>query len=354
MYRTSAAGYAALSETLRNRCVTYLEFDTDQFMPPRKRYSPPGFPGAEMVLWLPYGDAATMRIMLSFPSETEMIVGAYKLVEVIKAAFLSTAAVYGYVSAGATDISADWRNVYGGDEYEIPPRVIRWPAVQRFARGTFWANALGDVICKRLGGQEHVLADAPTSIRQPLGSGVWLQTTLAPPAPKPNIAKLAQYLTPVFDWGEEDMRRTPGPAIPETEPRGLLWWPPLVGDFPESGLKVPAVERLRDIPFRELEDALYDYLCVINIHLATSPTEEQRESVITALIRWYLSVETGGAQWRIFRDIRELVLNGTVIRWTAEIKTHELDDVFRILREELAHVENIEITEVVIGEEIIG
>lgn len=70
-------------------------------------------------------------------------------------------------------------------------------------------------------------------------------------------------------------------------------------------------------------------------------------------MQWYDGVEHDGGM-RVFRDVRDLVINGTVIRWAAETYGMDLESVLEGLRAELASVDDIDVLEVVVGTEIVG
>jgi hypothetical protein len=352
IYRTTVEGLAALADALRNRCILYLEFDTDQFTPSGERYSVVATPSAEMVLRLPLSDAATIDITLGFSDRSDMLSTVHDLVECIRASFISTAAVYGCVFSATVSLSPDGSFVYDTEARDLLPRTVRWPDVRRFARGVFWGNALGEEICERLGGREGVIADAPVRIRHSLGSGGWLQVSSNPPASKTDIDNLARYLAPVLDWKEDDSQTSIPQGVADPEPRGVIPWILLLNRAAIEPA-IPTITKLLDIPIQRLEDNREGGLLVINIHLAEIPTTAQRESIIIALMQWYDGVEHDGGM-RVFRDVRDLVINGTVIRWAAETYGMDLESVLEGLRAELASVDDIDVLEVVVGTEIVG
>src|SRR5207253_7887320 len=106
----------------------------------------------------------------------------------------------------------------------------------------------------RLGGQEAVLREAPAPLKRPLGEGVWLQLSSAPPADPAALARLGEYLGPLLAWTFAELRAVnaawdvahPAPAAPVPPPE-----PPVPAALTAEADDAPAKSG-RAVPVRRL------------------------------------------------------------------------------------------------------
>lgn len=220
--------------------------------------------------------------------------------------------------------------------------LLHWPAITRYVRGAFWSNGLGPDLCARLGGQAQVLRDAPVFCAEPLGKGVWLQTSEVFPASQETLDQLARFLAPLLDWTKNDI-------LPYFSQIGAALIPQEItaetDEFEDALHPMVAVRWL---------DTSYESDVSINIYVASSPTLEQRVSIQALLSRWYAVGFNGGFGGSGFHSITDASFGGPVIRCSIDLGKVDALLAFDSLRKRLAALPNIEVREVVLGTEVVG
>lgn len=114
----------------------------------------------------------------------------------MKSLFTDLEAAAGFISTSADSAIRT--------QYEIKENVltpVRWSEMNRYFRGVFWGNALGNSLCTYLGGNERVLEQAPVSIKESLANGAWLQSSDTLYPSKQSISQLEAFLKPILRFG---------------------------------------------------------------------------------------------------------------------------------------------------------
>ncbi|MGI8856678.1 MAG: hypothetical protein ACR2JW_13090 [Thermomicrobiales bacterium] len=256
----------------------------------------------------------------------------------------ATAAFVSSKSEDGREGDDPWRTAY---ERICPFRGDR-DDIRRFARGAFWLTALNADLCAFLGGQERVLRDAPVFRAESVGEGVCLQLSPDPLLTADAVSQLLSYLNPLL--AQSIRSQPPAPIeVPATHS----------GIFPERVLPyVPIARTPGDtVPMEVLENQhIRDDLMDIrfNIHLGEGTTREHRTFVSEMVRVWLDDAQYGFFGGLRFRNPSNPSINGSVVRWQAEIAAPSFLSAIEELRERLAVIPDVNVVKLVLGTETVG
>lgn len=192
-YRTTASGRGKLSEAIREKCVGQvrggLEIVSSDFE-------------CSIDLFGIGDDRLANGVGIRTRSDV------FNVVNFIKKWFVDLGCVSAWVSRDYPE--GDLPRITGYEYRHRPHRLAPlWHNYNLYTRGAFWGNALGEELCERLGGRRFVLENAPVEHREPLGEGVWLQTSQHLPSTSSQLADLESFLAVLLDWrAAQNLRET--------------------------------------------------------------------------------------------------------------------------------------------------
>lgn len=362
-YRDTERGRNALRDSLAHSNISQIAIHSGTWS------DPPGHGYATIMLGVTAPVATASQISLSIlPNSHDPIPAPVEAcIDLIQRWFVPLgggAAGFSHAACG----TGNEGKLYQTQREREHGKLQTWDAIRCYVRGTFWGTALGPDHCERLGGQERVLREAPTSIVQPLGDGVWLQLSEKPPAEIHAVERLAEYLAPLQQWTVKDatIYRRHNVPVPQPHPHRSLPRASHILSLPR-----PAVdEEVTAIRMTILEKPLQGGRIGINVHLRVPPTTAQLSELMATVEEWYqMHVCAGHEQfWPYGYFLDGPTVAGTIARWNASgVRTfgrlidwhkpawhRELMQTVQTLSERLAALTNVDVIQLVIGTETIG
>jgi hypothetical protein len=378
-YRPTARGRALLAEALAARRVDQIILATPAHPPSEGAHDDAS---ASLLPWAAHRHPDTaVQVHLGIrPAQREALrTTAVEVTDFVTKWFVLFRAAAAFVSVSGYhgDRLIDDSPMVTGFERE-PNRAIvwGWAEVCRYARGAFWGMGLGPDLCARLGGAERVLRQAPVAITRPLGKGVWLQTSEAPPAEPDDLERLAEFLVPLLDWSVSDLQALRATAQAEWRARTPLAATLEAASLQRSGNDAAmtphphmaqAAERAptatgsahggpRTVPIRGLREAEVD--AAVNIHLAAPPTPEQLATLLSLLGAWYAEGFDGawpsGFGVGGFHSMSDPVCDDRIVRFQMDFGSADGGRALRVLARRLAALSSPEVRRIVLGTESVG
>jgi hypothetical protein len=270
---------------------------------------------------------------------TERVVGFVKRWFVAMSAVSAFVSNYGALAGRSFgDHSTATEHEHGAERTVL----LEWEDLRRFARGAFWGTGLGPDLCARLGGRERVLSEAPAARKEPLGEGVWLQLSAAPPTDQSSLETLRVYLQPLLEWTRVDLA-TQFPNGPRERSGGGHGRLASRDSASSPRVSVQVLPRFHE-----------DHSGGLNIYLGAPPTSEEQEVIERTVRSWYDSsfqASSSGAQQAGFHDIRGPTVEAQVMRWFIDLGMANAPVALDALAAELGRLGGVKVDRLVVGTE---
>jgi hypothetical protein len=205
---------------------------------------------------------------------------------------------------------------------------------------------------------------APVYVARPLGKGVWLQLSAAPPANASDVARLTSFLQPILSWTRDEIQKLRKEAVlkrREEEEVRLTQMPAsdaaetLLREAEERG-EGPVNGRRRAVPTRKLDQLDVDV--TLNVRLASPPTVLQQSLVELVVNRWCGDGFDGAFQGEygkgVFHYLSRPSIDGATMRWHADLGSADGLLAIRALAKRLGNLPNVTVRRIDLGTEEVG
>jgi hypothetical protein len=343
-YRLTRSAFQELTTAVGDRRVNSIHLTSDTPEPPEGKDPADldlsdlqGQSGASATIWLPSaGEFADSAVQVEVTTHAATVEAQLSDAQRF-AAFVRRWAEPLRVAAAFA--SANPHDTASRTHYEATHRLpahLTCSAAQHYARGVFWCNLLSTALCDRLGGRARVLAEAPASIKEPVGDGIWLQLSETPPAEPLADEQMAAFLAPILSRPRLNVR-PPGPP-----PRR-----PARRDVPS-----PPAGSL-SVPITVLDPSGEDI--ALNVYLEAPLAAAAREAVAKTVDIWFMAGFDGASGDSGFRSLSPPSVDerGAVMRWDVDLVSPRWQRSVLDLAQWLGAIPDVTVKRLVVGTEIV-